>query len=585
MGLQLQIYKTSTSLVFMMCLTFSEVEKALEKQKTKKDKGKKSKKKAETNDSLSVEGGESTSKKKKDDTPKTKSKTSTLKKLANSLNPSGPPPEPPARPAPKEQTMDEEAEKPPSAPSNPDMPVMSNLMKELGQRSGSLRKLPNKGNISSDAHQKENPPSRYTSENLQKRPPAPLPQDHQKQQEPEQSQRPLSSSWQENGTKHLPLLPSQAPRKSSAPVSQNKPLPVPPRQALQKSYSHPPPPPPTQNKPDSGPPAQGEKPKEQEKQDIQKSKPPKAAGKPSQEGTKPKSPVPRPRNRPPPPPPPGQLKDTGKSTSTSSLSSGDAYFSESSCDGQVPSPRPRPVPRPRQRGEQQSASVDQEHGGSSERVMSPGGMKSNNTRQPPVKSRPAHPPPSIPDIAKKPISSTSVISSNQKINTPETKPTSPGPRPTPTKPKPPVKPNIAKKPKVTPASSEPDPSLPPRVNDILQLSHQGQTKVKEILSLTDARVMDDSQNNLLEVINELKRISLEVLETSSSLTDSLGPQARFKVRRTVTDLEGKYSDMEGVVETVGPNPNAVDMERIGKAVSSFSGALDSVCTTVRATAS
>lgn len=557
----------------------------MEKQKTKKEKGKKSKKKTETNDSLSAEGDGSTSKRKKDDTQKTKSKTSTLKKLANSLNPSGPPPEPPARPAPKEQTLDVEGEKPPSAPSNQDMPGMSNLMKELGERSGTLKKLPNKGNISSDAQQKENPPSRYTSENLQKRPPAPLPQDRQKQQEPEQSQRPLSPLWQENGTKHLPSLPSHAPRKSSAPVNPNKPLPATPHQALQKSLSHPPPPPPTQNKPDSGPAAQGEQPKEQEKQDTQKSKLAKVAGKPSQEGTKPKSPVPRPRNRPPPPPPPGQLKDIGKSTSNSSLSSGDANLSESSCDGQVPSPRPRPVPRTRQRGEQQSGSVDQEHGGSSERVMSPGGMRSNNTRQPPVKSRPAHPPPSIPDIAKKPIRSTSVTSSNQKINTPETKPTSPGPRPTQTKPKPPVKPNIAKKPKTAPSSSEPDPSLPPRVNEILQLSRQGQTKVKEILSLTDARVMNDSQNNLLEVINELKRISLEVLDTSSSLTDSLGPQARFRVRRTVTDLESKYSDMEGVVETVGPNPNAVDMERIGKAVSSFSGALDSVCSTVRATAS
>lgn len=109
--------------------------------------------------------------------------------------------------------------------------------------------------------------------------------------------------------------------------------------------------------------------------------------------------------------------------------------------------------------------------------------------------------------------------------------------------------------------------------------------MRAILSLTDARVMDDSHNNLLQAIDELKGISLEVLETSSSLTDSLEPQARFKVRRTVTDLEGKYSDMEGVVETVGPNPNAVDMERIGKAVISFSEALENVCSTVRATAS
>ena len=43
--------------------------------------------------------------------------------------------------------------------------------------------------------------------------------------------------------------------------------------------------------------------------------------------------------------------------------------------------------------------------------------------------------------------------------------------------------------------------------------------------------------------------------------------------------------MEVVVETAGPNPNAVDMERIGKAVISFSEALENVCFTVRATAS
>ena len=165
------------------------------------------------------------------------------------------------------------------------------------------------------------------------------------------------------------------------------------------------------------------------------------------------------------------------------------------------------------------------------------------------------------------------------------KPKSSGPKPAPSKPKPPVKPNIPRKPKITPPSSGADSNLPPKVNELLHLSDQCQSRMKAILSLTDARVMDDSHNNLLQAIDELKGISLEVLETSSSLTDSLEPQARFKVRRTVTDLEGKYSDMEGVVETVGPNPNAVDMERIGKAVISFSEALENVCSTVRATAS
>ena len=562
---------------------FSEVEKALEKQKTKKDKGKKSKKKGETNDSLSV--GE---KKKTDDCQKTRSKTSTLKKLANSLNPSGPPPEPPARPTPKEQNLNGEAEKHLSHPLVPNAPVMPNLVEELGKRSGTLRKVSDKGNVPIDKQDMKNVPARFTPENLHKRPPAPLPSNYQQQQKPEQS-HPLSPAGQENGSKSFPLIPSQAPRKGSAPLSQNKPLPAPPRQVLQKSLSNPQPRPPA-NKQDFGPPVEDETPKEQEQRNPQlskKSKPVKAVGRPSSaqtkssdstnpDGTTPRSPVARPRNRPP-PPPPAPLKDTGKSTSNSSLSSGDVNFSELSSDG--PSPKPRPVPRPRQRGEQQATSVDQEQG-----PLSPSGKESNNARQPPVKAKPAHPPPSIPN-SKKPGSSNSVTSGHQQVNTSGAKPTSAGPRPTPAKPKPPVKPNIARKPKITPPSSEPDPNLPPQVNEILKLSHQGQTKVKEILSLTEARMMDDSRNNLLEIIDELKRISLEVLETSSSLTDSLGPQVRFRVRLTVTDLENKYSDMQGVVETVGPNPSAVDMERIGKVVNSFSGALDSVCTTVKATAS
>jgi len=539
---------------------FSEVEKALEKQKTKKDKGKKTKKKGETNDSLSFEG-----KKKTDDCQKTKSRTSTLKKLANSLNPSGPPPEPPARPTPKGQSLDEEeAEKHSSHPVVPNVPVMPNLVQELGKKSGTLKKVSDKGTVPSNKEDIKDAPPRFTPENLHLRPPAPLPSNYQQQQKPEQSQRPLSPTKQGNGTKQFPLIPSQAPRKSSAPPSQNKPLPVPPRQVLQKSLSNPPQPHPSAVGKAVGRPSSAQT---------------KSSDSTNPEGAKPRSPVPRPRNRPPPPPPPAPLKDTGKSNSNSSLSSGDVNFSELSSDGPGPSPKPRPMPRPRQRGEQQLTSVDQE-----QRPLSPAGKESNNARQPPVKARPAHPPPSIPD-SKKSGSNNSVTSSHQQVNTSVTKPTSPGPRPTPARPKPPVKPNIARKPKTTQPSSEPDPNLPPKVNEILQLSHQGQSKVKEILSLTDARVMDDSQNNLLEVIDELRRISLDVLETSSSLTDSLGPQARFRVRRTVTDLENKYSDMQGVVETVGPNPNAVDMERIGKVVNSFSGALDSVCTTVRATAS
>lgn len=89
--------------------------------------------------------------------------------------------------------------------------------------------------------------------------------------------------------------------------------------------------------------------------------------------------------------------------------------------------------------------------------------------------------------------------------------------------------------------------------------------------------MDDSQNNLFEIIDEFKRIFFKVLEIFLSLIDLLGSQVRFNVRRIVIDFENKYSDMQGVVEIVGLNLNAVDMERIGKVVNSFFGVLDSVC--------
>lgn len=558
------------------------MEKALEKNKSKKDKGKKSKKRGEANDSLSVKD-ENTSRKKKDDSHGSKSKMSNMKKITSSLNPSGPPPEPPARPMLKDQNLEKEKEARPSLPPLPTNPVMSNLMKELGNRSGTLKKGPDKGIVSNSREQKEDLPSRFTADNLHKRPPAPLPPEYQPQ---EQRGAPHFSNpeQQENGNKPAP--PSQGSRKITHPQPSNKPLLPPPRQSLQKSLSSsssqaPLSPPPQMNKSTKSPLLE-EKTKELDAQVSNKDKPSNSARKTSAAGSKPsnhlnsemgkpKSPVPRPRNRPPPPPPPISLQESGKSTSNSSLSSGDTNLSEFSNDG-LASPKPRPVPRPRLRGEQPSEQSDR-------------GSKIEPLRQPPTKSKPMHPPPSIPDISKRPLTRNNSSSSQQQVSSSVVKPKSSGPKPAPSKPKPPVKPNIPRKPKITPPSSGADSNLPPKVNELLHLSDQCQSRMKAILSLTDARVMDDSHNNLLQAIDELKGISLEVLETSSSLTDSLEPQARFKVRRTVTDLEGKYSDMEGVVETVGPNPNAVDMERIGKAVISFSEALENVCFTVRATAS
>lgn len=140
-----------------------------------------------------------------------------------------------------------------------------------------------------------------------------------------------------------------------------------------------------------------------------------------------------------------------------------------------------------------------------------------------------------------------------------------------------VKLNIVRKFKIILFSLEFDFNFLLEVNEILQFFYQGQIKVKEIFFLIGVRVMDDSQNNLFEIIDEFKRIFFKVLEIFLSLIDLLGSQVRFNVRRIVIDFENKYSDMQGVVEIVGLNLNAVDMERIGKVVNSFFGVLDSVC--------
>lgn len=549
-------------------------------------------------------GDDNMNKKKKDEN--SRSRTSTIKKLANSFNPSGPPPEPPARPAPREQSnvSEEEANQHPPVPALSAAPVMSDVIKELGTKSGTLRRASNSGKLS----QCEDQPVRFNASNVHQRPPAPLPVDYSQQtklqQKPERSGHPLMSPGHENGVKHVPATPFYTSSKPLPFTPQNKPLPPQSRQPVKKTLSSFSPTHLPDNEEATAPLTDGVKPKQsgqQATQCLKKPKQAKGAAKPSPtqaktenvttEGDKPRSPAPRPRNRPPPPPPPGSLKESGKSTSNSSLSSSDTNLSEPSSDSRGPSPRPRPVPRPRYRTEQQSAGIDRDHGTlnqDGEKViaapMSSTGNKPNFSRQPSLTSRPVHPPPAIPGHTKKPGGSSA---NQQKAPVPATKPLSAGPRQVPSgsKPKPPIKPQVPRRPKITPPSFEPDPRLSPQVNEILKLSNRGQTKVKEILSLTDARVIDNSQINLLEVVSELQKITSEVLESSSSLTDSLGPQARFTVRRTVTDLESKYSDMEGLMRTVGPNPNAVDMERIGKVVHSFSGSLDSICSTVRAAAS
>ena len=100
-------------------------------------------------------------KKKQDVTSKTR--ISTLKKLANSLNPPGPPPEPPARPTPKEQNISYEPEQRPSLPGLPTAPVMSDVIKELGIKSGSFKKSSDNVTTPSSTPQKDDQPFRFTA--------------------------------------------------------------------------------------------------------------------------------------------------------------------------------------------------------------------------------------------------------------------------------------------------------------------------------------------------------------------------------------------------------------------------------------
>ena len=660
----------SDSILFENLLNFSEVEKALVKQRSKKEKDKKSKKKGVNKDNASGRDDGGTNKKNKVDSKARKSKTSTLKRLANSLNPPGLPPEPPARPPVREQLANEEIQRKYSDAVLPQNPVMADMIKELGEKSSSLNRPHNVVTelSSSDVHQKAEQAPKSVQNDWHKRPPAPLPLEVQ--QDRIQEKRCPSLTANEGGARKLslPLLPQQ---------DQQNLLPCPPSQDLQKLLPAPPtqslrkPPalqPPTQQKPvpnplpptiqQKEPPTAGSQQKplstplpphayskqssslllKEHKQKDQKmqQKPPtlphapkqqtpapscddeavavqkdeedhwlketkpvgntakphavrrKSADSTNQEANVSRSPVPRPRNRPPPPPVP--LQESGKSASNSSLSSGDVCLSESSGDGLGPSTKPRPLPRPRHRGEKQEPSAGShptaENNHESELLQvkpvissAQAGSESQFTKQPSVKRKPTHPPPSVPS------SDISVAAPHQKIILSGPKPSPAGPKPVVTrpKPKPLAKPNLPRKPGVAPTSLESEVNLSPQASKIFTVSQQGLTKVREIISLTNARVMDDSQNSLFSIIKDLGKISLEVVESFSSLTDSLGPQARFRARRTVTDLESKYSDLDSLVQTVNQNPTAVEMELIGKAVNSLGCALDSICIVLKTT--
>ena len=109
------------------------------------------------------------------------------------------------------------------------------------------------------------------------------------------------------------------------------------------------------------------------------------------------------------------------------------------------------------------------------------------------------------------------------------------------KPKPPSnKPSLPKKPHVGTL----DKKLSPQGQKILKLTVEGQSKAQEIIDLTGAR----EGENLSDFIDDFLQLSLRVKESLSSMTDSLSPQARFKFRRTVSEFESKYNDLDSVLQ-------------------------------------
>lgn len=571
-------------LCFSVFVFVTEVEKLLVKQKdTKKGKGKKEKKKTATNNHSS--DGETTMTKDPDVDKKNKEsrhgkgKTSTLKRIANSLQ-HGPPPAPPARPHHKEQKegkelkeekkqkehkdekgrQEEEKEskelEKPQVFKTQQNPPMLNVIKELGLRS-TLKRT-----------------NKEAEKNLAGQSGDKIQEDGQETHTGSHGERPTAPQEPQTEQPQAPFLQRQLP---PTPGKELKPARAPEKPGVVRSKSA----------------------------DIVDTKP---------RGDT--SPVPRPRNRPPPPPPAHPASTTpssapsesGQAATSSTLSSEE----KQSGDALTPMLKPRPMPRPRPRGRLGSTGSvkDSQQEEDTERTeqtppfvkLRPVQLPSNKEnlssspvhvpRRPSAGSKPTHQAPAVPESSEQ----TQAVGRGRgsasgagvhKLTPRGTKPTVPMNKPLPMgpKPRPPVKPVIPRKVPVTPSSDRNDVNLSPRAIEILQLSEKGQGRAQEILSLTDARSMDNSECNLLQLIDDFKKISFEVVESSSSLSDSLGPQGRFKVRRVVTNLESKYSEMASLVDTVGSHPTTVDMEMIGKAVAGLSNALDEICTTLRSTAS
>jgi len=253
------------------------------------------------------------------------------------------------------------------------------------------------------------------------------------------------------------------------------------------------------------------------------------------------SPVPRPRNKPP-PPPGGSFSP--QASIEEDLDSSDNTGKRGLSHTWSGKPKPLPRVRPKQvmSDEDRQSSQDSLDGSLQESAFR-AGLKS----------------PTEPRRGSYPVPRPNALSKQS----------------SPTKPKPPAKPSLPKRPNVPGALNK---KLSPQAEKVVKLIEEGQTKANEIIHLTGAR----EDNNLTELVDDFLKLSLRVKESLSTLTDSLSPQARFKFRQTVTEYESKYNDLDSVIQTVGRNFTAIDMERINKVTCGVNEGLDGVYSTIKA---
>lgn len=395
---------------------------------------------------------------------------------------------------------------------------MSNLMKELGSKS--LTRTTRKEESSSSRESLRPPqiPLPATPTSPQSRPQMPLPPSVQ------------------HKLPNMPLPPT--PDERNAPTDQASPSRY-PTKALKMPL------PPT--------PAQSAKPKPIEKPFQAPPKPKRSKSNDELGKNDPRtSPVPRPRNRPPPPP---AAKPSSEDVSAVSNKPYNRTASESDALNKTWGGRPKPAPRARPRRPDVMSDED--------RLSSQDSLDEYTTEN-------------------KFISKLNSTNSGEprRSSFPATATTTHRPTPprqgSPNKPKPPAKPALPRKPGAT--TTQGNKKLSPQALKIIKLSEDGLGKVYTILDLSGAR----EGESLTELVHEFQELTLRVKESLSSLTDTLAPQARFKFRRTVTDFDSKYNDLDSVIQTVGRNLTSVDMERINKVAGGVAEGLDEVCSTLKA---